>query len=163
MPIIEAMSQGCIPVAINHSSLPEIMGDAGILLNSSDPHEIGQAISRCCKDNDFSKVKVRLGRGSFQDLYVGKVCKRGFVLLPRTLKKISELLRNPLAWIGLISFFHSQRSFGNYRYRIFSEDSVGHHRRRVHAYRSGGSCGSERTPRKSMEPTRFILNMVWAW
>ena len=61
MPIIEAMSQGCIPVAINHSSLPEIMGDAGILLNSSDPHEIGQAISRCCKDNDFSKVKVRLG------------------------------------------------------------------------------------------------------
>ena len=61
MPIVEAMSQGCIPVAINHSSLPEIMGDAGILLNSSDPHEIGQAISRCCKDNDFSKVKVRIG------------------------------------------------------------------------------------------------------
>ena len=32
MPIVEAMSQGCIPIAINHSSLPEIMGDAGILL-----------------------------------------------------------------------------------------------------------------------------------
>lgn len=61
MPIVEAMSQGCIPIAINHSSLPEIMGDAGILLNSSDPHEIGQAISRCCTDNDFSKLKVRLG------------------------------------------------------------------------------------------------------
>ena len=62
MPIIEAMSQGCIPVAINHSSLPEIMGDAGILLESSDPHEIGRSIARCCKDNDFSKVKVRLGK-----------------------------------------------------------------------------------------------------
>ena len=61
MPIVEAMSQGCIPIAINHASLPEIMGDAGILLKSSDPHEIGQAISRCCKDNDFSKLKVRLG------------------------------------------------------------------------------------------------------
>ena len=36
---------------------------------------------------------------------MGKVRKRGFVLLPRTLKKISELLRNPLAWIGLIFFF----------------------------------------------------------
>ena len=54
MPIVEAMSQGCIPVAINQSSLPEIMGDAGILLNSSDPHEIGQAISRC--------FKIRLSR-----------------------------------------------------------------------------------------------------
>ena len=61
MPIVEAMSEGCIPIAINHSSLPEIMGDAGILLNSSDPHEIGQAISRCFTDNDFSKSKVRLG------------------------------------------------------------------------------------------------------
>lgn len=61
MPIVEAMSQGCIPIAINHSSLPEIMGDAGILLSSSDPHEIGQAISKCCTDNDFSKLKVRLG------------------------------------------------------------------------------------------------------
>jgi mannosyltransferase len=61
MPIVEAMSQGCIPIAINHSSLPEVMGDAGILLKSSDPHEIGQAISKCCTDNDFSKLKVRLG------------------------------------------------------------------------------------------------------
>lgn len=61
MPIVEAMSQGCIPIAINHSSLPEIMGDAGILLKSSDPNEIGQAISKCCTDNDFSKLKVRLG------------------------------------------------------------------------------------------------------
>jgi glycosyltransferase involved in cell wall biosynthesis len=61
MPIVEAMSQGCIPVAINHSSLPEIMGDAGILLESSDPHEIGRAISMCCKDSAFSEMKVRLG------------------------------------------------------------------------------------------------------
>ena len=61
MPIVEAMSQGCIPIAINHSSLPEVMGDAAILLKSSDPHEIGQAISKCCTDNDFSKSKVRLG------------------------------------------------------------------------------------------------------
>lgn len=61
MPIVEAMSQGCIPIAINHSSLPEIMGNAGILLKSSDPHEIGQAISKCCKDNDFSEVKKAQG------------------------------------------------------------------------------------------------------
>jgi glycosyltransferase involved in cell wall biosynthesis len=61
MPIVEAMSQGCIPVAINHSSLPEVMGDAGILLDTSDPHEIGRAISRCCKDSSFLKRKVRLG------------------------------------------------------------------------------------------------------
>ena len=62
MPIVEAMSQGCIPIAVNHSSLPEIMEDAGILLKSSDPHEIGWAISRCCKDTDYSKKKMQSGK-----------------------------------------------------------------------------------------------------
>ena len=62
MPVVEAMSQGCIPIAINHSSLPEIMGEAGILLESSNPQEIGEAISRCYKDINFSKLKVRLGK-----------------------------------------------------------------------------------------------------
>ena len=35
---------------------------------------------------------------------MGKVRKRGSVLLRRTLKKIPELLSNPLPWIGLIFF-----------------------------------------------------------
>jgi mannosyltransferase len=36
LPILEAMSNGCIPVARNHSSIPEVMGNAGILLDNDD-------------------------------------------------------------------------------------------------------------------------------
>lgn len=32
LPLLEAMSNGCIPVASNHSSIPEVMGNAGIYL-----------------------------------------------------------------------------------------------------------------------------------
>ena len=37
MPLIEAMSQGCVPIAGNHSSIPEVMADAGISVNVSNP------------------------------------------------------------------------------------------------------------------------------
>ena len=39
MPLIEAMSQGCVPIAGNHSSIPEVMADAGISVNVSNPEE----------------------------------------------------------------------------------------------------------------------------
>lgn len=36
LPLVEAMSNGCIPVASSHSSIPEVMGNAGIyLINDS--------------------------------------------------------------------------------------------------------------------------------
>ena len=36
LPLLEAMSNGCIPVAGNHSSIPEVMGKAGILLDNDN-------------------------------------------------------------------------------------------------------------------------------
>lgn len=44
IPAIEAMSAGCPVVAINCSSLPEVVGDAGILLDSSEPELIHDAL-----------------------------------------------------------------------------------------------------------------------
>ena len=51
MPLIEAMSQGCVPIAGNHSSIPEVMADAGISVNVSNPEEISRAMIRCIKNN----------------------------------------------------------------------------------------------------------------
>ena len=42
LPILEAMSNGCIPVARNHSSIPEVMGNAGIYLENDN---VDQSIS----------------------------------------------------------------------------------------------------------------------
>lgn len=36
LPLLEAMSNGCVPVAMNHSSIPEVMGNAGIFLDNED-------------------------------------------------------------------------------------------------------------------------------
>ena len=36
LPLLEAMSQGCIPIAKNHSSIPEVLGEAGIILEKDD-------------------------------------------------------------------------------------------------------------------------------
>ncbi len=36
LPLLEAMSNGCIPVARKHSSIPEVMGNAGIFIDNDD-------------------------------------------------------------------------------------------------------------------------------
>ena len=46
LPLLEAMSNGCIPVASNHSSIPEVMGNAGLLLDNDN---IDQSISELIK------------------------------------------------------------------------------------------------------------------
>ncbi|HOS83219.1 MAG TPA: glycosyltransferase family 1 protein [Methanolinea sp.] len=43
LPIIEAMACGCPVIASNTSSIPEVVGDAAILVNSINPEEIAKA------------------------------------------------------------------------------------------------------------------------
>jgi len=44
IPAIEAMSAGCPVIAINNSSLPEVVGSAGILLDSAEANLIHEAL-----------------------------------------------------------------------------------------------------------------------
>jgi mannosyltransferase len=43
-PPLEAMASGCPVIGINSSSIPEVVGDAGILLSSEDPMAVAEAI-----------------------------------------------------------------------------------------------------------------------
>jgi len=43
LPIIEAMACGCPVIASNTSSIPEVVGNAAIMVNSSNPKEIAKA------------------------------------------------------------------------------------------------------------------------
>src|SRR5204863_4127622 len=38
--VAEAMLAGCVPVAMDVTAMPEVVGDAGVLLSSQDPEEI---------------------------------------------------------------------------------------------------------------------------
>ena len=61
LPAIEAMACGA-PVAVaNNSSLPEVVGGAGVLFNATDPADLAQAITTLQKDRS-AWVKKSLSR-----------------------------------------------------------------------------------------------------
>lgn len=53
MPLVEAMSQGCIPIAGRHSSIPEVLGSAGLFVNTNSVSEVTSAIYKCVTDIKF--------------------------------------------------------------------------------------------------------------
>lgn len=87
IPILEAMKCGLPIIAYNNSSIPEVVGDAGILLNHLDSYTINESLSRL-EDIDFRKELIEKGYKhsskfswdktisgyleSFKDLYNGK-------------------------------------------------------------------------------------------
>jgi mannosyltransferase len=61
MPLLEAMSRGCIPIAGNHSSVPEVLKDAGIQIDVTDPSAIANAMRKCHDDPAFADSKRLAG------------------------------------------------------------------------------------------------------
>ena len=62
LPPLEAMSLGCVPIAGNHSSIPEVLGDAGIMLQDvSDPRLICNSMENLLADEAFRKERVVAG------------------------------------------------------------------------------------------------------
>lgn len=60
IPVIEAMKTKCPVIASNNSSLPEVSGDAGILLEDISPEKIKEAI-KMLEDFDFRNAIIRKG------------------------------------------------------------------------------------------------------
>lgn len=56
-PPIEAMLMGCPVIAANNSSLPEVVGDAGLLIDAKDPRTIVLAFSQLAENDDL-RVKL---------------------------------------------------------------------------------------------------------
>lgn len=53
MPALEAMACGTIPVVSNRSSLPEVVGDVGLLVNPDDPATIAAAFEKALTDSTW--------------------------------------------------------------------------------------------------------------
>ena len=53
MPALEAMACGTIPIASNRSSLPEVVGDVGLLINPDKPETITQALQKTLTDTEW--------------------------------------------------------------------------------------------------------------
>ncbi len=61
LPVLEAMQCGCPVVASNATSIPEVAGDAAILVNPLDTTDIAQAIYRVLSDSKLQKELVYAG------------------------------------------------------------------------------------------------------
>jgi alpha-1,3-rhamnosyl/mannosyltransferase len=61
IPVLEAMSVGVPVVAANRGSLPEVLGDAGPLVDPDHPDAMAAAIARFLKDETYTAECVRRG------------------------------------------------------------------------------------------------------
>jgi alpha-1,3-rhamnosyl/mannosyltransferase len=74
IPIAQAMAAGCPVIASGVSSIPEVVGDAGVLVDPRSPADIAQAIRRI-SDSPLARAKlIGLGRERAQMFTWQKAC-----------------------------------------------------------------------------------------
>lgn len=61
MPVLEAMACGCPVITSNTSSLPEVVGDAGIMVDPHNIQELEDAIRRVVKDSNLRREMKKKG------------------------------------------------------------------------------------------------------
>jgi alpha-1,3-rhamnosyl/mannosyltransferase len=62
LPLAQAMAAGIPVIGSNRSSLPEVIGDSGIVVNPDATEEITAAMERVCEDTAFASELSRKGR-----------------------------------------------------------------------------------------------------
>jgi glycosyltransferase involved in cell wall biosynthesis len=61
LPVLEAMACGCPVIASNVSSLPEVVGDAGLLVDPYNVEALADALSDVLEDDDMKREMSRKG------------------------------------------------------------------------------------------------------
>jgi len=61
LPILEAMACGCPVICSNVSSLPEVAGDAALLIDPQSPEELSHALDKVLTDSELRKQMVVRG------------------------------------------------------------------------------------------------------
>jgi glycosyltransferase involved in cell wall biosynthesis len=61
LPPLEAMACGCPVVTSNNSSLPEVVGDAGIMVNPYNTNSLAEAMMRVLSNQELRENMIRKG------------------------------------------------------------------------------------------------------
>ena len=61
LPALEALAHGCPVVAAARASLPEVVADAGLLVNPDNPAEVAQALARIRSDHSLRESCITRG------------------------------------------------------------------------------------------------------
>jgi glycosyltransferase involved in cell wall biosynthesis len=79
IPVLEAICCGVPVVTSNVSSMPEVAGNAALLVNPADDREMGQAINRILEDNNLAQQLTAKGQDRASDfrsnILAGEVMK----------------------------------------------------------------------------------------
>jgi glycosyltransferase involved in cell wall biosynthesis len=81
LPPAEAMACGTPVVCSRASSLPEVVGDAAVLVDAARPQEIADGIKRILSDEDFKKERIAQGLRQVEKFREEKVMPRVLELL----------------------------------------------------------------------------------
>lgn len=69
LPVVEAMACGTPVIATNTSSLPEVVGDAGLLVPPMDPRALAQALQTLLGDDELRQRLGQRGRERAEGIY----------------------------------------------------------------------------------------------
>lgn len=76
LPPLEAMACGCPVITSNTSSLPEVVGDAGVMVNPYNVEEIGRAIDLVLSNENLRREMIEKGLKQVQKFRGGKQQKK---------------------------------------------------------------------------------------
>jgi glycosyltransferase involved in cell wall biosynthesis len=57
--VAEAMLAGCVPVVMNVTAMPEVVGDAGVLIGSQEPAEVADGVKRALELGPDAALRAR--------------------------------------------------------------------------------------------------------
>jgi len=81
VPVVEAMAAGLPVVAYDQGAVPEVLGDAGVLVASRDPYALADAIGRLLADQTRRASLAEAGRRRFAELDLPNAADRFVDLL----------------------------------------------------------------------------------
>ena len=76
LPVAEAMAMGCAVIASNTTALPEVLGDAGVLLDPDDVDAWAAAMLHVLEDDGFRSSLVAAGREQARALTPAETARR---------------------------------------------------------------------------------------
>jgi glycosyltransferase involved in cell wall biosynthesis len=81
VPVVEAMAAGLPVVAFDQGAIPEVLGDAGVLLTTRDPYEVADAVADLLDDDARRAALAGRGQERVRELELDSTAERFVDLL----------------------------------------------------------------------------------
>ena len=88
LPILEAFARGVPVIAANNTSLPELVGDAGLLFETKNAVDLASCLERISKNTELAPVLIEKGFRQLKKFSWYKMAQETFAVYMSVLEKI---------------------------------------------------------------------------